>query len=393
MHAMVDARRPARARGPGFLDRQPASVVLGALIVSYVVAAWLSPRLLSDSPTLDVYLVRPLAWAAAAAVAVLVWRRRGGVLSGAALVAGAVAGIAQVGILGVGGLVAGFGRSPAVVSAGNLLPHLWFLLAVTAGSECARPVLLRNTVRLRGETFHAGVTLLMAVVAIPPAQILLLGDLDRAMAIVGGRWIPLLAGSALATWMSLRGGLGPSFVYRVVLASYVWFLPVLPDLSWQLQMAFGVVGVAVAAAVFGLGFPIPRAREETAGSTLPATTLVSAALLALVLAAGAFGIRARTVTGISMEPAISRGDVVLVWEHDRASDIEVGDLVARRVGVLPVVHRVVSLEEVQGGDVLVVTQGDNVARPDQPVPISAIDGKVVGRIPLIGYPALWLTGR
>lgn len=393
MHVTADARpRSWRARALDLVAHRPASLVLGSLIVSYVVASWLSPLLLAGYPSVDVYLVRPLAWSLTAGVAFLVWRGAGGVVSRAGLVGGAAAGIAHLGILGIGGLVAGFGRSPAAVSIGNLIPHLWFLLAVTAGAEFARPVLVRETGRLRGETQHALVTLLMALVAIPPAQILLLGDLDRAVAIVGGRWIPVVAASALATWMTLRDGLGPSFVYRMVLASYVWFLPILPNLSWQLQMVFGVAGVAVAAMVFGLGVPIPRAREATAGSAPSATTLVGAALLGLVLAAGAFGIRARTVTGISMEPAISRGDVVLVWEQHRASDIEVGDLVARQVGALPVVHRVVGMEEGEGG-VLVVTQGDNVARPDQPVPLSAIDGKVVGRIPLIGYPALWLTGR
>lgn len=90
-----------------------------------------------------------------------------------------------------------------------------------------------------------------------------------------------------------------------------------------------------------------------------------------------FGFGASVVLSGSMEPAMSVGDLLFVVAGDR---YEPGDIVVYQSGSMPVVHRIVKIN-----DETVVTQGDANNTSDEPFPVTAIKGKVVLTIPLIGY--------
>lgn len=116
-------------------------------------------------------------------------------------------------------------------------------------------------------------------------------------------------------------------------------------------------------------------------------------ILALLLAANVYVIAARAVTGEpqptvfgfsaavvvtgSMSPAIEPGDLVVCRS---SADYAVGDVITFRSGASLVTHRIVGSAE--NG---YITQGDanNVADAD-PVPRSAVVGKVVFTVPKLG---------
>lgn len=86
------------------------------------------------------------------------------------------------------------------------------------------------------------------------------------------------------------------------------------------------------------------------------------------------------VTG-SMEPAIARGDLVLL-EKVNPGEIEVGDIITFREGRTPITHRVYSISE----DGVIHTKGDANAQVD-PYSIHASDviGRVKYKIPHLGW--------
>lgn len=112
---------------------------------------------------------------------------------------------------------------------------------------------------------------------------------------------------------------------------------------------------------------------------------VGAVIVALVLVFALTGVRPFVVAGISMEPAYERGDVAFIREASIDS-LEVGDVVKFSKGPINVVHRIVEL----GDDGTIITQGDNVARPDPPLHPEQIDGKVIFLIPKIGIVSIWI---
>ena len=78
----------------------------------------------------------------------------------------------------------------------------------------------------------------------------------------------------------------------------------------------------------------------------------------------------------SMEPNLHVNDMVLVVHQDSYA---VGDIVVYQEGRSLVIHRVVSVS----GDTL-TTKGDANDIPDTPVALSAVKGKAITQIPLLG---------
>ena len=97
----------------------------------------------------------------------------------------------------------------------------------------------------------------------------------------------------------------------------------------------------------------------------------------------------------SMEPIIKVRDAVIIRRVDK-EDIKVGDVVTYRAldetyyGIL-ITHRVVDIKE-ENGKTIYITKGDHNATVDRsPITYEQITGKVVMRVPKIGYIKYFLV--
>jgi signal peptidase I len=117
--------------------------------------------------------------------------------------------------------------------------------------------------------------------------------------------------------------------------------------------------------------------------------LASAVLIAFFISGGVFtftplfGVRIAHTSGISMEPAYKEGDVVLIREAG-GDDVQVGDVVVFRALGQSIMHRIIEQRPGPDGQMVLVTQGDNVPQPDYPIRASQVSGKLVGEIPVLG---------
>lgn len=89
-----------------------------------------------------------------------------------------------------------------------------------------------------------------------------------------------------------------------------------------------------------------------------------------------FGIGAANVLSDSMEPAFSRGTLLIVKKEENLKE---GDIVVYQSGKNLIVHRIVRLDGNQ-----VVTQGDANNVPDEPFDRKMIKGVAVGKVPYAG---------
>jgi len=103
------------------------------------------------------------------------------------------------------------------------------------------------------------------------------------------------------------------------------------------------------------------------------------------------------VVSESMVPTLQVGDLLVVQGVVDASEInaapETGDVIVFRKPTDPsefIVHR--AIDKIHGGDQwFFITQGDNNPGPDSwKVPESDVIGRVVGRVPLLGYLKIFL---
>ena len=95
-----------------------------------------------------------------------------------------------------------------------------------------------------------------------------------------------------------------------------------------------------------------------------------------------FGYGAASVLSGSMEPRLSKGDLILVKV---TGDYTLRDVVVYQDGNDLVVHRIVAVEGEQ-----VITQGDANHTPDDPIPVTCIKGEVVASVPWLGALAQWI---
>lgn len=112
-------------------------------------------------------------------------------------------------------------------------------------------------------------------------------------------------------------------------------------------------------------------------------------LLVLASAPRLLGSHPVVITGGSMQPSLSRGDVVIVRSAGSAP-LRPGMVITfadpNRPSTL-VTHRVRAV----GADGQLVTKGDANRQEDgSPVPLAAVRGRVALRVPFIGAPVVWV---
>ena len=116
--------------------------------------------------------------------------------------------------------------------------------------------------------------------------------------------------------------------------------------------------------------------------------VVSVLLLLPVFVLQLSGRDVLVVTSGSMRPAFDRGAAIGVERlASPDSEVRVGDVIVARgaVGGVATAHRVVEVQR-DGPQVAYATQGDANAAPDTDlVPASAIEGRVVVALPIVGF--------
>ncbi len=95
-----------------------------------------------------------------------------------------------------------------------------------------------------------------------------------------------------------------------------------------------------------------------------------------------FGMTQIVIISGSMEPAIKVGDMLVIREQ---KDYRVNDIVSYRSDSSLITHRVISVD---GNSLLTKGDGNNVEDP--PIILSQVEGKMLVRIPKLGYVTLFL---
>jgi signal peptidase len=271
------------------------------------------------------------------------------------------------------------------------------------GVEMARAYLLGRLQSMPLASFFA-IALLFGLLNLSLDQLLAVTNGGRPALTLGGeRFLPSIATSLLATLLSALGGPWIAVSYRAVLLGFEWLSPVLPNLPWLPAAVAGAIAPGIAFSLVqsmtvvdtdeppGRGQSEPGAGRDSFRS-LPVSPSARGTrwLLPFALAfaaavwfnTGLLGVQPSIVSGISMEPSLSLGDIVITRGVEPGS-VRVGDVLKFRSGAVSVLHRVKEVR--QGPDGLVfITQGDNNNYLDAPVPEAALQGRVFLVVPKLG---------
>jgi signal peptidase I len=119
--------------------------------------------------------------------------------------------------------------------------------------------------------------------------------------------------------------------------------------------------------------------------------LVVAGLYALLAAVMRSPTPVVVAHGVSMEPSISRGSLLLLSNHPEV--FEVNDIIVFTAPLqhTQIVHRVVAVREDRNGNIFYTTMGDNNGLQDHILTARGkVYGKVIAVLPLLGLPVLFV---
>jgi signal peptidase len=303
------------------------------------------------------------------------------------VVTSVLVGLFQVALLVIAGLLYGFGRSPYGHSLMVVLGNLLYVGTMLIAAELSRAYLVRLFGRAN-PGLGVGVTgFIFAYLNIPLATYSSAIGPAAFMRFSGETFLPTLSESLLASFLAFLAGPAASIAYRSVPLAFEWLSPILPDLAWMVTAfigtmapALGLLAVRSQLALSSAGEAGPGVREKG-----PSTGWLAAVALATALLwfnTGLFGYRPTLVSGVSMQPALVVGDIVITREV-QANQVQVGDIIRYRQGDTFIIHRVVDVNR-QGGSTF-ITKGDANNAQDAPVSPGELEGKVILIIPKLGW--------
>ncbi len=376
------------------LSRWGWAPVIGWLVLLFYASHALLPQVAPAD--VNIYILQPLLWSSLGALALGLWRQedRAAFPRDRWLIALAVlAGLFQVTLFVLAGLLAGFGRSPYARQIHLVALNLWFVGTRLAGLELARWYLVKSLGRRSTFLGVALAWLMLSVVSLPMAGFGQLREAETAFRFSGRLILPTAAENLLATYLALVGGPLPALAYRGTLAAYEWISPILPNLQWTFTAFLGTIAPVLGLLIVRdlLGWRVTAHGGAQARRASSGTGWVMLAVFVVFLVwfnAGLFGVRPALISGISMEPTIRAGDIAITRPVS-PDEVQVGDIVRFRQGKTAILHRVIEIQQ-ENGKTIFITQGDNNNSADEPWEADQLEGELVLVIPKVGWVAIFL---
>ncbi|MEM2847268.1 MAG: signal peptidase I [Zestosphaera sp.] len=285
------------------------------------------------------------------------------------------------------GLLNGFGRNPLTLTQSLVVLNLVREVPRVLGVEFLRGYLLGNSRRVRTSLVLTSLFFTFLSFTYTRYLSMITSSYSSSVNFIMRSFVPLFLSNLLVGYLFILGGIKNSLIYSMFTRLYIYLMPLLPNVSSGMLAVVNVVQVFVFFVILEITY---SGESETKKITLSSKLLsfVFFSLLLAVLVSMIIGYRALVVVSGSMSPALNVGDVAVINTRVSPSDVVEGDVIAFYLSRDIIIHRVVRVLNTSSG-IKYLTKGDANENPDPfRVSQSALLGKYVFKIPLVGY--LWI---
>ncbi len=216
---------------------------------------------------------------------------------------------------------------------------------------------------------------------------------NRFMDAVAVALLPAFTSNLVYVYISLRYGALPNIVYRLITVMYYYLIPVYPLLPDSLHAIFKllapllVLGFISALYEKRKRYALKKSRSKWGYAI---TAVVLAFMISVVMLISCqFRYGALVIATESMTGELNKGDAAIFEQYDDQT-ITVGQVIVFDKNNSNVVHRVARIERVNGVN-RYYTKGDANDDLDAGYILeSNIIGIVEAKVPVVGYPSIWL---
>ena len=290
------------------------------------------------------------------------------------------------------GIFLGFNRGLGINGLKSLFSGLVPVILMAAAIEVLRFILFDKVGKHR-KSVVVFTTLSIILQVLLALNISTLIDVESVFIFLCVSVFPIIADELLCTYLTINIGLSPSLVYKIAVKSYLYILPIVPNLG---NYIFAVVSILTPYLIYRMvdksdtfdSRAKKRLRKARIG-ILTAPIVLAVAIITL-LVSGIFKYQLIAIGSDSMHGTYDRGDAVLI-EKLSATDIEENDILAFRKNGIIITHRVVDIIK-ENGQITFITKGDAREEVDGfTTPGENVIGRVISKAKYIGFPTLWMN--
>lgn len=208
--------------------------------------------------------------------------------------------------------------------------------------------------------------------------------------------LPAITNSIINCYLTLKIGYKPIIFFVLVVSLYRYLFPIIPNpdeyLTSIVQLLLPIGFLYRTHKFLSKDYDefITRDYNKRLLGAYVVPVLLTIGLV--YITSGYFHYYAIAIASGSMEPNISRGDVVIIEKLDEQYDkLEVGQVIAYRYEGIIVVHRLVNIIK-DNGKYYFYSRGDSNESDDNwVITEDMIIGTVDHKIPFVGLPTVWLN--
>ena len=290
------------------------------------------------------------------------------------------------------GIFLGFNRGLGINGAKSLFGGLVPVILLAVATEVLRFILFDKVGKRRNSVVIFTI-LSIALQVLLVLNITTLIDIESVFIFICVSVFPIIADELLCAYITINIGLRPALVYKIAVKSYLYVLPIVPNLG---NYIFAVVSIMTPYVIYRMieksdtfdSRAKKRLRRARIGIlTIPA--VIAVAIITL-LVSGVFKFQLIAIGSDSMHGTYDRGDAVLI-EKLSATEIRENDILAFKKNGIIVTHRVVNIDK-KDSRIIFTTKGDAREEVDGFSTYGEdVIGRVVSKAKYIGFPTLWMN--
>jgi len=296
------------------------------------------------------------------------------------------------------GIVTGFYTSIYSLSVTNLVKNIIPYLLIIVCSE-----LLRDEVVRKCEDLWISYSLITIIMIAIDCIIFLttfdLSDSDGLIKFICNVLLPSAAKNVFLLYITKIGGIIPSMIYRIIMELKLFIVPIFPDFGLYIESILATVFPVLLG--FGIFLSLKQYKnKEVEGKSVKNsklftyfTVILTMFIIVVVVSLTScnFKYGALAIGSGSMTGTINKGDVV-VFEKLGNNIINDSDVIVFNKEGKMIVHRVISIVQINDDDYVYYTKGDANETPDgYPLKRDDIVGIVRRRVKYLGIPSVELS--
>ena len=215
-------------------------------------------------------------------------------------------------------------------------------------------------------------------------------DLTNIILFIIATIIPSILRNISLSYIVYKVGYKATVIYQLFRQIPIYLLPFYPNLGIYLNTMIDIVFsfIIFSFTYFSTSKHKKNFIENNREKNVLSILILSLLICIICLNSGKFNYYGLVIMSNSMQPSISRGNIVIVEKINNKENPKIGDVLVFKNDINKiVVHRLIDANK----NKYYYTKGDNNKIKDTyVVKRKDISGKVILSIPLIGYPTLWI---